>query len=415
MRSPIPSSVRQRVRRFRVLGAACGMAMASAGCGDTAQAPTAPAAEPAVAATAAAAPFFRIVTSGGWHSCGLTTDNVAYCWGLNTDGQLGDGTKIDRVRPVAVARNLRFTDLSASDFHTCGLATDSLVYCWGSNSNGQVGDGTLGHRLTPAKVGSRHYKQVNTGGFHSCAVTAANRAYCWGKNSQGQLGDGTTTQRLLPVPVAGSVRFRRIVAGAAHTCGVTAANKGYCWGDNGFRKLGDGSTVSKRLVPTAVAGGLSFRQVSAGNDHTCGLAEDQRAYCWGHNDVGQVGDGTRTDRPTPRLVAGGRAYGHLVAGAIHSCGVTTGHVAFCWGDNFAGKLGDGTMAADRVAPTAVAGGLSFSGVDPGTSASCGVTTAHRAYCWGHNAYGQVGIGTNSGPLSCDGIPCATKPQAVVGP
>ncbi|MGH3375788.1 MAG: RCC1 domain-containing protein, partial [Actinoallomurus sp.] len=174
--------------------------------------------------------------------------------------------------------------------------------------------------------------------------------------------------------------------------------------------------VSQRLVPAAVAGGLSFRQVSAGNGHTCGLAEDQRAYCWGLNESGQLGDGTRADHPTPHLVAGGHTYGQLVAAAGHSCGVTTGHTAFCWGDNFAGKLGDGTMTADRLTPTAVVGGLSFSGTDPGTSASCGVTTTHRAYCWGHNAYGQLGNGTNSGPQLCEiGIPCATKPQAVVGP
>jgi alpha-tubulin suppressor-like RCC1 family protein len=401
----------------RPLALALALAAVSAGCRDDADSPVAPAAEPVPpAATAGTLTLFRVVTAGGWHSCGVTTENRAYCWGLNSEGQLGDGTKTNRFRPVAVAGGLQFTALSASDFHTCGLATDSLVYCWGRNANGQLGDGTLIRRLKPVKVGSRHYKQVNTGGFHTCAVAADNQAYCWGKNSFGQLGDGTTTRRLTPIAVAGGYRFRGVSAGAAHTCAITAADNPYCWGDNTSGKLGIGTIDLRRLRPALVAGELSFLQLSAGNGHTCGLTTGQQAYCWGSNVDGQLGDGTRNDQALPHLVAGGRTYGQVKAAAAHSCGVSTDHKAFCWGDNFAGRLGDGTMADRRLVPTAVAGGLSFAGVDPGTSGSCAVTTLHRAYCWGHNAYGQLGIGTNVGPETCPfDIPCATKPQAVLGP
>ena len=397
----------------RVLAALMIALVTSAGCRDAADSPTAPEIEPSLAATSV--PFFRMVTAGGWHSCGVTTENVAYCWGLNTEGQLGDGTKTNRFRPRAVLGGLRFSDLSASDLHTCGLTTDSLVYCWGRNASGQLGDGTLDRRLKPVKVGSRRYKQVNTGASHTCAVTGGNQVYCWGKNSFGQLGDGTTTRRLTPVAVA-QYQFRLVSAGAAHTCGVTVTEHAYCWGDNAFGKLGTGTADLRRLRPALVDGDLSFRQVSAGNAHTCGLTADQQAYCWGGNSDGQLGDGTRTDRVLPHLVAGGRTYGQVKAAAAHSCGVATDHEVFCWGDNFAGRLGIGTMVERRLVPTVVAGGLSVSGADPGTSGSCANTTLHRAYCWGHNAYGQVGNGTNTGPEICAfNIPCGTKPVAVVGP
>jgi alpha-tubulin suppressor-like RCC1 family protein len=97
--------------------------------------------------------------------------------------------------------------------------------------------------------------------------------------------------------------------------------------------------------------------------------------------------------------------------------VTTGHHAYCWGYNFTGALGDGTETDRRQTPVAVAGGLLFSGVSPGDGYhTCGVTTLGRAYCWGHNAYGQLGTGTSTGPETCQYyLPCSTKPKAVVGP
>ncbi|MGH3375790.1 MAG: RCC1 domain-containing protein [Actinoallomurus sp.] len=390
------------------------LAAGIAGCGDSDQSPTSPAVEPAVAA--ATSPLsFKIVGTGSFFACGITTDNRAFCWGDNADGQLGDGTRIDHPRPAEVKRGLRYLDLSAGDSHACGVGTDSLVYCWGLNSHGQLGDGTLGHRLTPAKVGSRHYKQVTAGALHTCAVTAANKVYCWGFNALGQLGDNTTTQRLLPVAVAGSVRFRRISSGGVHTCGVTAANRAYCWGDNTLHELGDGSDAALRLIPTAVATGLTFRQISAGGGHTCGIAQDQRAYCWGFNETGQLGNGDVNPVATPHLVTGGLTFNTLAAGGDYTCGVTTGHAAFCWGGNFTSKLGDGTGVNARLKPTAVVGGLSFSGVDPGAYSTCGVTTGKRAYCWGHNGQGQLGDGRTDGPDQCTGIPCSKKPEAVVGP
>jgi alpha-tubulin suppressor-like RCC1 family protein len=168
-------------------------------------------------------------------------------------------------------------------------------------------------------------------------------------------------------------------------------------------------------VPVKVLGGFGWRQVTAGNGHTCGVTLARKAYCWGLNLDGQLGDGTTTNRSTPRAVAGGLTFNQTVAGVGHSCGVTVGHLAYCWGDNFTGALGDGTET-DRVTPVAVLGGIQFSGVSPGGSAhNCGVATDRRVYCWGHNVYGQLGNGTSTGPETCMGeLACGTKPEEIVG-
>jgi len=364
-----------------------GMALIASGCAEDAESPTGPETAPdlAVSSTAAALTF-SMVALGGWHTCGVVPTHYAYCWGLNTNGQLGDGTTQNRSRPTPVGRGLRFVQVDGGYYHSCGVTMANLAFCWGLSDHGQLGFGGLSSKSQPIAVaGGLRFRQVSVGPYHSCGVTTDDRAYCWGWNYGGQLGDGTTTERRTPVPVAGGLRFKRIDA-AGYTCGLTTDNKAYCWG-------------GQHHQPTAIPGGMSFRRVSAG----CGLAADRRGYCWG--DYGQ-----------PQALAGGLSYNTLAVGLVHSCAVTTGNRAYCWGDNFTGALGDGTTT-DRATPTAVLGGLSFSGVDPGLGYhSCGVTTSGRAYCWGHNAYGQLGGGTNTGPELCYlSLPCSTRPKAVIGP
>jgi alpha-tubulin suppressor-like RCC1 family protein len=340
---------------------AIALVAAAAGCREDAESPSGANTTPVLAATASTPLTFIQVSAGGFHSCGVATDHRAYCWGLNLDGQLGVGDTVHRSRPVAVARGLRFLQVSASNAHTCGVATDSLVYCWGRGEYGRLGNGARRNRLTPVPVtGGHHFSKVDTGYGHTCAVTGDHRIYCWGDNRWGQIGDGSLIGRLSPVLVTGGLQFRHVVAGGSHTCGVTIGARGYCWGDNRAGAIGDGSVTAARLVPTAVAGGLSFRQVTAGNGHSCGLSTQSYGYCWGATPSGQV---SRT--PVLVVVGGGLSLGQIVAGGGRDCAVTTGHRAYCWGRNFTGGVGDGTEI-DRPTPVAVVGDVLFSGVSPGS-------------------------------------------------
>jgi Regulator of chromosome condensation (RCC1) repeat len=187
----------------------------------------------------------------------VTTDNLAYCWGVNSRGQLGDGTTVFRATPVAVAGGLRFLELSAGTGHTCGITRRKDAYCWGDNQLGQLGDGTIidfpDSRPTPAPVASKlQFRQVTTGEFHTCGVDTSTIAYCWGGNFNFQLGTGTPGDRLTPARVAGVLRFRQVSAAGDHTCGVTFRNAAYCWGTNTTGELGDGTT-NPSLRPVAVA------------------------------------------------------------------------------------------------------------------------------------------------------------------
>jgi alpha-tubulin suppressor-like RCC1 family protein len=357
-----------------------------------------PTAQPAAVAAAAAPLVFRQIDEGFDFSCGVTTGDVAYCWGANPVGQLGDGTIVDRSRPTRVAGSLRFRHVSAGINHTCGLTTDGRVFCWGDNLKGQLGNNGTVHRTTPVLVaGGRRYIQVRAGNQRTCALTTGHVAYCWGFNLYGMLGigDSTVKRRLVPTKVAGSVLFDQLNGRNFHVCGLTAGGKAWCWGNNEDGRLGDG-TVLNRQSPVAVAGGKVFQTLNAGGTHSCGVASNDRVYCWGENLEGQLGDGTRDRHLTPTPIASSLAFAGVSAGRNRStCGVTLAHVAYCWGLGDYGVLGNGNTDGHLV-PTAVGGNLSFEGVTIGARHSCGVVRSTGAgYCWGLNERGQLGDGSQS--------------------
>ncbi len=390
-----------RLQRRRAGMLAVASLLGTVSCRDDPTAPTsATSATPTLAIGTAQGPaFYQVssgdqVSSGEGHTCGITTDNRAFCWG---SGVLGDGAAYgSHVPPVEVAGGHRFRQVSAGAHHTCAVTTDNRAFCWGKNAEGEIGDGSLTDRVTPVRVGGgRLFREVEAGSYHTCGVGYADRkAYCWGNNVAGQVGDGTTTRRLAPTAVAGGHQFRQVTAGIYHTCGVTPSDRVLCWGSDQYGQIGDGSDITHRRSPTPISGALLFRQLDAGTYHTCGVTTGNRAHCWGAGSYGQLGDGKILNRFTPRAVAGGLSFSRVSGGGTHTCGETLGDRAYCWGNNIYGALGDGTRT-QRLIPVAVAGGLPVSQLSAGEFHTCAVMSVSVAYCWGYNGDGQLGDGTTT--------------------
>src|SRR2546423_5223462 len=242
---------------------------------------------------------FAAISAGYAHTCGVTTTGAAYCWGANIgyqEGALGDGTTIDRSVPTAVSGGLTFAMISAGIGHTCGVTTDGAAYCWGVN-HGALGDGSTTNRIVPTPVaGALSFATVTAADGRTCGVTTSGKAYCWG---------GSVSGPLVPTPFAPDLTFTSISANENNACGVTTSGAAFCWGNNDYGQLGDGTTLD-RSVPTAVLGGLKFATVSVGSGwplsgHTCGVTMRGALYCWGANGFGQLGDGTTTERHVPTL------------------------------------------------------------------------------------------------------------------
>ena len=350
---------------------------------------------------------FASVSAGHEYSCGVTTTGGAYCWGDNSDGQLGDGTNTASNVPVSVGGGHIFASVSAGSRHSCGVTTAGEAYCWGDNSDGQLGDGTNANTRVPVAVtGGHSFISVSAGSGYTCGVTKSGAALCWGSNSwevwedvvdSGRLGNGTTADSAVPVAVVGGITFTSLSTGETHSCGVTAAGAAYCWGDNGEGQLGGGAEASSSAVPVAVSASQSFTMVSAGSDLSCGVTDTGAAYCWGAR---ALGNGSRGSSDIPVAVSGGLTFASVSPGQWHSCGVTKAGAAYCWGGNAGGKLGHGRTSESggpdpgSEVPVAVSGGLTFASLSVGDEHSCAVTTTAAAYCWGFNGKGELGDGTN---------------------
>jgi alpha-tubulin suppressor-like RCC1 family protein len=366
---------------------------------------------------------YRSISAGTMHACDIASGGIAWCWGLNgAEGRIGSdqlGPSSMSSTPVKVPGNLRFTQLATFGRHTCALTAEGKAYCWGYNGWGALGGNTnVSQSFTPVAVaGNQTFRTITAGSDHACAVTLDFVAYCWGNNDWRQLGTGTSTPASSPVNVTGGVSFASISAGSGFTCGVAQLNGvAYCWGANSIGQTGDGQKINYGNVfvstPQKVVGGLAFKSVSLGNQYACGVTMDGQGYCWGSNNT-KLGNGPTNDSSSPVAVLGGYNFRSISAGALHACGVTTSNAVYCWGRNGNGELGvappNGSSALDtpvRAGGNFTASEVSAAGTGTGSSGhTCAISVDRlTAYCFGRNDVGQLGNGTTTSAAVANATP-----------
>jgi alpha-tubulin suppressor-like RCC1 family protein len=342
---------------------------------------------------AAAGASYMSVAAGALHTCALTGAGLAFCWGWGGQGQLGHGAFTSSPTPVAVSGGAIYNTLSSSENHTCGTTQAGLAFCWGSGFDAQLGDGRLSASATPVSVVVPPVREIAPGELHTCALGNNNAVYCWGARNFGALGDGVAAVRPSPATVTGGTTgYTAVSVGVEFSCGLLSG-AARCWGTNATYQLGDNSTTD-RLVPSPVSSTQSFTAIDNGLNHSCALTAAGAVYCWGIGSSGQLGNGSTATAVAPTQIASSDVFRDISVGSFHACGVTAAGVVRCWGANFDGQLGDGTIT-QRMVPTAITGpaGVAFSTVTAGDRHTCAVSTAGALYCWGNNLYGRVGDGT----------------------
>lgn len=330
------------------------------------------------------------ISSGGSHTCAVTTGGALKCWGNNEYGQLGNGTRISSSVPVSVGgltSGVAF--VSAGFAHTCAIDMAGLGKCWGYGEQGQLGPLSAIYKTTPVIVsGTQKFRALAAGGNHTCGVAQDGAVFCWGHNARGQLGDGSTNTSAALRQVGG-VTAAAITAGGAHTCVITTGGAANCWGRADYGQVGYGGQTSLIAGAIQVAGLTSgVTAISSGSLHTCAVVSGA-AVCWGLNNQGQLGDGSSNVAYAPVAVSSlSSGVSRISTGDSHSCAAMLDGSIKCWGSNGKGALGDGTTVGKNV-PTLVAGVAGVSHVTAGTGFTCAVT-AQGPKCWGANNMGQLG-------------------------
>jgi len=356
--------------------------------------------------------LFTALSAYGRHACAVTTSGLVYCWGGNAQGELGDGSIVDRRHPTLVPGVLDAVAVAAGAAHTCALTAAGEVWCWGANQVGQLGDGTTEGRPWAARVPTlSDVVALATGAYHTCATRTGGSVACWGANQAGQLGEGTTSNIGVPVPASGIQFAAEVAAGDSFSCARRTDGTVGCWGDNRLGQLGTQSSI-RRAQPPSEAALADVRSVGAAGDHTCALQRagsdtagnpTWAALCWGHNQAGELGDGTRIDRYTPTALKIPLDAAEIAPGSSHTCLRAADARVWCWGRGASGQLGT-SSAIDFLFPAAVAGVAGAGAVAAGGAHTCAVVSG-QPVCWGAGTDGQLGDGGDADQ---------TRPVATLG-
>lgn len=361
----------------------------------------------------------------GISTCALTPEGSAYCWGNQLRPRdPGGGTSTGPMfAPAKLPGGGRFSTLAVGHQFACGIASDGFTYCWGVNG-ATLGGGADGPSVStvPRRVsGDYNFVTLSAGGFVTCGITGSGEAYCWGNDLYGQLGRGENLERCngeacgrSPEPVRTAVRFKQIAVGGLHVCGLAGSGETYCWGINSDSQLGVDTgaevctdflaTYKCSRLPVRVQGAPAFADIAVGSNHTCAVTAEGSLYCWGNGEAGQLGTGDAHSSSEPIFVAGAPTFVSVTAGNSTTCGITAVGSVFCWGDNSYGQSGADTGERCIVhralipcvsKPQQMPDQIVFRQVESGTFHTCGLSAEKRAFCWGKNQDGELGIGDAS--------------------
>ena len=343
---------------------------------------------------------------GGEHSCALLSTGAVRCWGQNQDGQLGVGTNISQNRPSSpVIIGGIATKIATGLAHTCALLDTHQVYCWGNNTQGQLGTGNEIPATTPQAVTGlpADITDITAGTFHTCALTNSGEVYCWGDNRFGQLGVSQTLDtdnRPLPELIPQKVNVNSVdvlAAGGISTC-VIRNQQALCWGEVTFTGQGD------PWQSVSISGANNMTSLSVGAMHACGITTTSELRCWGEGFMGQLGTGVQESMKStsakvvqsPQSNQPLNGILHVTTGDFHTCALRSTDQVFCWGANTQGQLGtNNTNGQDQLRPVLLPAlsNRATRSLEAGTFHTCRTTEAGTVDCWGDNNFGQIGNGT----------------------
>lgn len=334
-------------------------------------------------------------------------EGTLWGWGSNDSGQAGDGTTINRRKPVQVGTDDNWISVSSGLTHTLGLKADGTLWAWGYNGYGELGDGTKTIRHTPVQIGNdSSWISISAGQHFSLALKSDGKLWAWGLNYYGQLGDGTDTNRLTPTLISSDSNWVSISTGLSQCHAIKSDGTLWAWGRNGSGNLGD-SSYYNRYTPIQIGTENTWVNLIAGNETTFGLKSNGSLWGWGWNRNGCIGYGvvSETNQLIPARIGTDNKWINISfsPSSFHSLGIKANGTFWSWGQNYFGQLGKGDTS-DRYSPSQIGNNRNWANIVTGGSHSIGLKSNRKQFCaTGYNSYGQLGDGTtkDKNNLTCN--------------
>jgi alpha-tubulin suppressor-like RCC1 family protein len=333
------------------------------------------------------------VAAGNGFSFSIHADGTMWGSGFNGNGQLGDGTGVQRLLPVQIGAGYQWQSVASGNYHTEAIRADGSLWAWGRNDKGELGDGTNQNRVALVRVGTAsNWRNVSVGQQHTLAIRTDGTLWAWGRDDSGQLGDGTPDGNINPNPtqIGSDTNWQSVAAGSGHSLAIKTDGTLWAWGLNGDGQLGDGGT-SSRSLPAQVGSASNWQSVATGSFalHTMAIKTDGTLWAWGRNVNGQLGDGTTGLRRSPGQIGTATTWQQAVVGAMYSQAIRSDGTLWGWGYNDYGQLGAGSNV-NLLAPTQIGSLTTWQSIATGYYHTLGQRSDNSVWAWGWNASGQLG-------------------------
>ncbi len=343
------------------------------------------------------------VSTGGSHTCAIKTDGTLWCWGGDALGQLGNGAPSNQTSPMRESSNAtNWRQVSAGFTHSCAIKTDGSLWCWGSDTRGELGNGPgVSHQQSPVRetTNANDWKNVNASNANfTCATKTDGSLWCWGASDSGQLGNGVLTpDQHSPVREATNANNWESIATfrSNAACAIKTDGGLWCWGSDRSYRLGNGTATGDQPAPAQESSNAyNWKNISAGQSHTCAVKTDGSLWCWGFDGSGQLGNGaTSSDQDSPtRESTNATNWSFVDAGQSHTCAVKTDGSLWCWGLGGNGQLGHGSTGSTVSPVRESSNATDWTQVSAGSTHTCAVKTDGSLWCWGSDGQGQLGNG-----------------------